>query len=142
MSFAQNFLPMKPQFLLASAIALSFTGFSAIITPAQSVSGSAVRNTDSTDSVDFKLNRDQRRAISGISDFAFDQFDLIIDSGLDPKKLDQKLDRTRRTQQIENVQNLFSAFFQLDDSQKGSLRSVLQKARDQMNRDLQRPANQ
>jgi hypothetical protein len=122
---------MKPQLLLASAIALSFTSLSPISTPAQSTSTDTPQST-----VDFKLNRDQRRAISGISDFAFDQFDLILESGLDPKKLDRTLDRRVRDQQTEKVQDLFSAFFQLDESQKGSLRSLLQKARDQMNREI------
>jgi hypothetical protein len=128
---------MKPQSLLSSAIAFCLIGLSAGTAHAQERSVSIADNSN-LGGTDFKLNREQRKAISGISDFAFDQFDLIVETGLDPKKLDQKLDRTQRNQQVERVNTLFSSFLKLDDSQKGSLRSLLQKARDQMNHDMQR----
>jgi hypothetical protein len=99
--------------------------------------------SNSGPAIDFKLNRKQRDAVSGLSDFAFEQFDTILDSGVfdngfDPKKLNNRFNRRQAAERAATVQNLLTSFFQLDDQQKGSLRDALQKARDQVKRDLDR----
>ncbi len=79
-----------------------------------------------------RLNTQQQKALSTISEFAFDQLESIISSGLDPTKL-KRPDAAR----TDTLRQQFSTFLKLDNQQKAGLRTVLQTARDQMKRQME-----
>lgn len=81
---------------------------------------------------DLKLNAQQRKAISTISEFAFEQMEVILGSGFDPNKLN----RAETQQKAANLQQVFSSF-RLDNQQKEALKAILQSARVQMKRQIE-----
>lgn len=120
----------------ASAIAVGLcclSSVSAIAQPipvptAESSQPSAIRELGNT----IRLNTQQQKALSTISEFAFDQLESIISSGLDPTKL-KRPDAAR----TDTLRQQFSTFLKLDNQQKAGLRTVLQTARDQMKRQME-----
>ncbi len=79
-----------------------------------------------------RLNTQQQKALSSISEFAFDQLESIISSGLDPTQL-KRPDAAR----TDALRQQFSTFLRLDNQQKAGLRTLLQTARDQMKRQME-----
>jgi hypothetical protein len=122
----------------ASAIAVGLCCLSSVSAIAQPVSipVPAPASTTSTDINELgntiRLNTQQQKALSTISEFAFDQLESIISSGLDPTKL--KRPDVART---EILRQQFSTFLRLDNQQKAGLRTILQTARDQMKRQME-----
>lgn len=82
--------------------------------------------------IDLKLNAKQREAIGQISEFAFDQLEAIITSGLDP----EKVDRTKLNQRIDNLRQILPSI-RPDEQQLGQLRTILETARQQLQKQLE-----
>jgi hypothetical protein len=121
----------------ASAIAVGFWCLSAVTAIAQPVSipVPAPESTKSSEMGELgriRLNAQQQKALSTISDFAFDQLDAVIASGFDPSKL-KRPDAAR----TESLRQQFASFLRLDNQQKAGLRTILKTARDQMKRQME-----
>jgi hypothetical protein len=124
----------KSALLSVSAIALSFVCLSSKVV-AQPISVPSPERTapeSSTLGSNLKLNAQQRKAISTISEFAFEQMEAILATGFDPNKLN----RAETQQKAANIQQIFSSF-RLDAQQKEALRAILQSARAQMKRQIE-----
>ncbi|MEX0268572.1 hypothetical protein AB3R30_05485 [Leptolyngbyaceae cyanobacterium UHCC 1019] len=119
----------------ASAIAVGLCCLSSVSAIAQPISVPTPESSKSSEiSVGntIRLNTQQQKALSTISEFAFDQLESIISSGLDPTKL-KRPDAAR----AETLRQQFSTFLRLDNQQKAGLRTILQTARDQMKRQME-----
>ncbi len=120
----------------ASAIAVVFCGLSSLSAIAQPIPVPAPDSSQPSAISDLgntiRLNTQQQKALSTISEFAFDQLESIISSGLDPTKL-KRPDATR----TDTLRQQFSTFLKLDNQQKAGLRTILQTARDQMKRQME-----
>ncbi len=137
-------MSLKSVFLMSGAIAICTICSSSLPAAAQSTpipvpppetSGPASRSSNSPNNLglDFKLNSQQRRAIQTIGEFAIDQLEAVITSGFDPKKIN----RADTTKQADTMRQTFSSLMQLDNQQKGALRTILQSAREQMRRQME-----
>ena len=120
----------------ACAIAVGFWCLSSVSAIAQPISVPTPESSKSSEISNLgntlRLNTQQQKALSTISDFAFDQLESIISSGLDPTKL-KRPDAAR----AETLRQQFSTFLRLDNQQKAGLRTILQTARDQMKRQME-----
>lgn len=132
-------MKLKPSVVLfgsASAIAVGFCCLSSVSAIAQPISVPTPESSKPSEISDLgntiRLNTQQQKALSTISDFAFDQLESIISSGLDPTKL-KRPDAAR----AETLRQEFSTFLRLDNQQKAGLRTILQTARDQMKRQVE-----
>ncbi|MBM0743304.1 hypothetical protein JOY44_17070 [Phormidium sp. CLA17] len=134
-------MKLKPSVIIsgfASAIAVGLSCLSSFSAMAQTVSipvpapaptqSSEIGELEKT----IRLNTQQQKALSTISEFAFDQLESVISSGFDPGKL-KRPDAVR----TENLRQQFSTFWRLDNQQKAGLRTILQTARDQMKRQME-----
>ncbi|NJP09996.1 MAG: hypothetical protein HC866_11375 [Leptolyngbyaceae cyanobacterium RU_5_1] len=120
-------MTLKSTLLLSGAIALGIASLPTTPVAAQTIAGESSKLGS-----DLKLNSQQQKAVEAIAGFAFDQFETMIDSGFDPKKLD----RAQTNQRADTLRQLFTSF-RLDNQQKGALRTILQTAREQMKRQLE-----
>jgi len=119
----------------ASAIAVVICGlssFSAIAQPISVPAPDSAKPAEVSVKNPIRLNTQQQKALSTISEFAFEQLESILASGLDPSKL-KRPDATR----TESLRQQFSTFLRLDNQQKAGLRTILQTARDQMKRQME-----
>lgn len=131
-------MKLKPSVAIsgsASAIAVVICGlssFSAIAQPIPVPTPESSKPFEVGVGNTIRLNTQQQKAISTISEFAFDQLESILASGLDPAKL-KRPDAAR----TETLRQQFSTFWRLDNQQKAGLRTILQTARDQMKRQME-----
>ncbi len=120
----------------ASAIAIGLCCLSSFSAIAQSIPVPAPESSKPSEigrlENPIRLNTQQQKALSTISEFAFDQLESILASGLDPSKL-KRPDAAR----TETLRQQFSTFLKLDNQQKAGLRTILQTARDQMKRQME-----
>lgn len=82
--------------------------------------------------IELQLNSKQREAIEQISDFAFDQLEAIVTSGLDP----EKIDRAKLNQRVDNLRQILPSI-RPDEQQLGQLRTILDSARQQLQKQLE-----
>jgi hypothetical protein len=121
---------LKLALLLSRAIALGLA-VAPVSAVAQSEPSFTPENLNSQ--VNFKLNDRQKGAIQQISEFAFDQIDSILSSGLESGKVNPP----ESSPQTEQMFRDFAASMRPDKEQVAELRSILETARQQMKRQLE-----
>jgi hypothetical protein len=121
---------LKPALLLSRAIALSIAA-APVSAVAQSEPSLAPENPNVP--VNLKLNDRQKGAIQQISEFAFDQIETILSSGLESGKVNPP----EPSPQTEQMFREFAASMRPDKEQVAELRSILETARQQMKRQLE-----
>jgi hypothetical protein len=122
---------LKSVLLLPGTIALGIACVSISPAAAESITIPAPETDLPNPPIDLKLNDKQQAAIGEIADFAFDQIEAIVMSGLDPKKIDrEQVDR-----RVHNLRELVPAL-RPDEQQLGQLRTLIRSARQILERQI------
>lgn len=122
---------LKSVLLLPGTIALGIACVSISPAMADSITVPVPENDPPTVPIDLKLNDQQQAAIDEIADFALDQIEAIVTSGLDP----QKIDREQIDRRANKLREVLPAL-RPDEQQLGQLRTLIRNARQTLERQI------